>query len=128
MNAEILVVCGRSTHFFLFSDNIQEYEFSTLYTNDIQSYIEETTPNLECENVSNERNTRASENNDAYLAKEHISNDNENDKRSITSSVDISSDNTHDILVNQMHKTIVEMKKCDNDSFKREYFVSRNMV
>ena len=101
---------------------------STLYTNNIQSYIEETTTNLECENASNKRNTGTPENSEAYLAKEHIPNDNEIDKRSISSSVDISSDNTHGILVKQMHKTVVEMKKCDNDSFKREYFVSRSMV
>ena len=100
---------------------------STLYTNDIQSYIEETTPNMECENASNKRNTRAPENSEAYLAKEQIPNNNKIDKRS-SSNYDISSDNTHDILVNQMHKTIVEMKKCDNEGFKREYSVSRHIV
>ena len=111
-----------------FSDNTQDYEFSTFYTNDIQSYIEETTPNLECENASNKRKTGTPENSEAYLAKELIPNDNEIDKRSITSSVDISSDNTHGILVNQMHQTVVEMKKCDNEGFKREYSVSRDIV
>ena len=112
---------------FFFSDNTQEYEFSTFYTNDIQSYIEETTSNLECENASNKRKTGTPENSEAYLAKEQIPNDNIIDK-CISSNHDITSDNTHGILVNQMHKTIVELKKCDNDSFKREYFVSRNMV
>ena len=112
---------------FFFSDNTQEYELSTLYTNDIQSYIEETTPNMECENASNKRNTRAPENSEAYLAKEQITNNNKIDKRS-SSNYDISSDNTHDILVNQMHKTIVEMKKCYNEGFKREYSVSRHIV
>ena len=111
-----------------FSDNTQDYEFSTFYTNDIQSYTEETTPKLECENASNKRNTGTPESSEAFLAKEHIPNDNEIDKRSITSSVDISSGNTHDILVNQMHQTVVEMKKCDKEGFKREYSVSRDIV
>ena len=113
---------------FFFSDNTQEYEFSTLYTNDIQSSAEETTPTLECEIASNERNTGTPENSDAYLAKEHIPNDKEIDKFSTTSTDNKSSDNTHDILVNQMQKVIVTMKKCENEGFKREYTVSRHMV
>ena len=113
---------------FFFSDSTQEYVFSTLYTNDIQSYIEETTPNMECENASNKRQMRTPENSEAYLAKEHIPNDNEIDKRNFNNNVDISSGNTHDILVNQLHTTIVEMKKCENEGFKREYYVSRHMV
>ena len=82
---------------------------------------------MECENVSNKRNTGTPESSEAYLAKEQIPNDNIIDKR-INSNHDILSDNTHDILVNQMHKTIVEMKKCDNEGLKREYCVSRHMV
>lgn len=113
---------------FFFSDSTQEYVFSTLYTNDIQSYIEETTPNMECENASNKRQMGTPENSEAYLAKEHIPNDNEIDKRNFNSNVDISSGNTHDILVNHLHKTIVEMRKCENEDFKREYYVSRHMV
>ena len=80
---------------------------------------------MECENPSNKRKTGTPENSEAYLAKEQIPNDHNIDKRS-SSNFDLSSDN--DMLVNQMQKTIVEMKKCDNDGFKREYFVSRNMV
>ena len=110
-----------------FSDSTQEYELSTFYTNDIQSYTEETTPTLECENASNKRNMGTPENSEAYLAKEQTPLDNNIDKR-ISSNRDISSDNIHDILVNQMHKTIVEMKKCDNEGFKREYSVSRQIV
>ena len=127
LNFEIWVIWGRCNNFFLFSDSTQEYEFSTVYTNNIQSSTEETTPNLEYENASNKRKTGTSENSEAYFAKEQIPNDNNSDKRSI-SNYDISSDNTHDILVNQMHKTIVEMKKCDNEGFKREYSVSRHIV
>ena len=83
---------------------------------------------MECENASNKRQMGTPENSEAYLAKEHIPNDNEIDKRSFNSSVDISSGNTHDILVNQLHTTIVEMRKCENGGFKREYYVSRHMV
>ena len=82
---------------------------------------------MECENASNKRKTGTSENSEAYLAKAQISNDNNSDKRS-SSNYGISSDNTHVILVNQMHKTIVEMKKCYKQCFKREYTVSRHMV
>ena len=113
---------------FIFSDNIQEYAFSTFYTHYIQSYIEETTPNVECENASNKRNTGTPESSEAFLAKEPIPDNNEIYKRSSTGTYDISNDNTCDILVNQLHKTIVEMRKCENEGFKREYCVSRHMV
>ena len=109
------------------TNNSQEYECSTLNTNDIQSFIEEIAPNLESENASNKRNTGTPEHSEAYLAKEHIPNDNEIDKLS-TTSTNKSSDNTHDILVNQMQKVIVEMKKCDNEGFTKEYSVSRHIV
>ena len=83
---------------------------------------------MECENASNKRNTGTPDNSEVFLAKEHMPNDKEIDKRSSTGTHDISNDNTHDILVNQLHKTIVEMRKCENEGFKREYYVSRHMV
>lgn len=101
--------------------------FSTLSTNDIHlSYIHEITPNLECENASLQRDTGRSENSEVYLAKEHISIDKHIDKSSITGSHDICIENIPDILVNQLHQTIVEMKKCEDEGFKREYSVSRH--
>ena len=101
--------------------------FSTLSTNDIHSsYIHEITPNLACENASLQRDTGRSENSEVYLAKEHISIDKHIDKSSITGSPDICIEDIPDILVNQLHQTIVEMKKCEDEGFKREYSVSRH--
>ena len=65
---------------------------------------------------------------EACLAKDHIASDNLIHKCRITSNYDICSENTPDILINQLHKTIVEMAKYKNESFKREYIVSRRLI
>lgn len=108
------------------TNNSQEYVFSTLSTNEIQSsYIHESTPNLECENASLQKDTGRPENSEVYLAKERISSDKHIDKSSINGSHDICIEDIHDTLVNQLHETIVEMKKCEDEGFKKEYSVSR---
>ena len=100
--------------------------FSSLSTNDIQSsYIQEITPNLEFENASLQQDMGRPENSEVYLAKEYISSDKHIDKSSITGSHDICIEDIPDILVTQLHQTIVELKKCENEGFKREYSVSR---
>ena len=110
------------------TNNTQEYEFSTLYANEVQSNIQEITPILECENASNKRNTGRPESSGEFLAKEHIINDNQVVECCIATKYEICSDYTSDILVNKLHQTIVEMKKCDDEGFKREYSVSRSMI
>lgn len=118
----------RRAKYFLLSvtNNSEEYVFSTLSTNDIQSsYIQEITPNLECENALLQRDTGRPENSEVYFAKEHISSYKHIDESSTTGSYDICIENLPDILVNQLHETIVEMKKCEDEGFKKEYSVSR---
>ena len=130
INAVILVINIRCTNAFLLSvtNNIQEYEFSTLYANQVQSNIQEITPILECENASNKRNSGRPESSGAFLAKDHVTNDNQVAKCGIATKYEICSDYTSDILVNKLHQTIIEMKKSDDEGFKREYSVSRCMV
>nr|XP_022307734.1 uncharacterized protein LOC111113736 [Crassostrea virginica] len=99
------------------TNNSQEYDVSTLNTNAIHSYEEEIIPELESKNVLIKR----PEENEGCLAKEHIASDNQDDKCSITDTYDLCNENTPDILVSQLHETIVEMTKHKNESFKREY-------
>ena len=105
----------------------QEGECSPLYINVVHSYITEVTPTLECKKVSIKKNMERSENSEACISKEHIADDNQVDKCSITSTYDIDSENTPDILVNQINETIAEMKKFEDKGFKREYSVSRRI-
>ena len=120
----------KCTNYFILSvsNNSQEKDISTLYTSDIQSFEQEITPKLERKNVSIKRNTERQENSEECPEKEHIANDNLIGKCSTTCTCDISDANTPDILVNQLHETIVEMKKCEDESFKREYSVSRRWI
>ena len=106
------------------TNNSQGYDVSTINTNAIHSYEEEITPELESKNVFIKR----PEENEACFAKEHIASDNQVDKCSITSTYDLCNENTPDILVSQLHETIVEMTKYKNESFKREYSVSRRLI
>ena len=106
------------------TNNSQDYDVSTINTNAIHSYEEEITPELECKNVSIKR----PEENEGCLAKEHIASDNQVDNCSITSTYDLCNENTPDILVSQLHETIVEMTKYKNERFKREYSVSRLLI
>nr|XP_022307759.1 receptor-type tyrosine-protein phosphatase alpha-like [Crassostrea virginica] len=103
------------------TNNIQEYEFSTLYANEVQSNIQEITPILECENASNNRNSGRPESSGAFLSKDHFTNDNQVAKCGIATKYEICSDYTFDILVNKLHQTIIEMKTSDDEVFKREY-------
>ena len=103
----------------------QEDECSPLYTNVVHSYETEVTPTLECKHASIKRNKERPENSETYISKEHIANDNQVDECSITSIYDIGSENTPDILVNQLKVTIAELKKSQDKGFKREYSVSR---
>ena len=105
----------------------QEDECSPLYTNVVHSYMYETevTPTLECKHASIKRNKERPENSETCISKEHIANDNQVDKCSITSTYDLCNENTPDILVNQLNETIAEMKKFEDKGFKREYSVSR---
>lgn len=98
------------------TDNTQEHGFSTVDTNDFQSYIQEFTPNLQCETASNKRNS-------GRPGKEHINNDNQVAKCSSATKYDICFEHTPDILVNKLQQTIVEMKKNDDKGFKREYLI-----
>ena len=107
------------------TNNTQEYGFSTLYANEVQSNIQDITPNLERENASNKRNSGGPASSEVLLGKEHITNDNQVAKCSSATKYNICSDDTPDILVNKLHQTIVEMKKCDDEAFKKEYSVSR---
>ena len=109
------------------ANDYQEDQCSPLYTNVVHSYITEVTPTLECKKASIKRNKEREENSETCISKEHIANDNQVDKCSITSTYNIGSENTPDIPVNQLHETIGEMKKFEDKGFKREYSVSRRI-
>ena len=102
----------------------QGCDVSTINIHAIHSYEKEITSVLECKNVSIKR----PEENEACFAKENIASDNQDDTCSITSTYDVCNENTPDILVSQIHETIVEMTKYKNESFKREYSVSRRLI
>ncbi|XP_078328924.1 uncharacterized protein LOC111115260 isoform X3 [Crassostrea virginica] len=86
----------------------------------------EVTPTLECKKASIKRNKERPENSETWISKEHIANDNQVDKCSITSTYDIDSEKTPNILVNQLNETIAEMKKFEDKGFKREYSMLSN--
>ena len=101
---------------------------STVYTNEVQPSEQETTQYFECEDVSIKESTERPEDSEVCLVTEHIANADQVEKCSIASTYDISVENIPDILVNQLHKTIAEMKKCKDESFNREYSVSRHLI
>ena len=105
------------------TNNSQGYDVSTINTNAIHSNEEEITPVLESKNVLIKRPEEI----EACFAKENIASDNQVDKCSITGTYDLCNEHTPDILVSQLHETIVEMRKHKNESFKREYSVSRRL-
>ena len=109
------------------ANDYEEDGCSPLYTNVVNSYETEITPTLECENASIKRNKEKPENSEACISKENINNENQVDKCSIISTYDKGGENTPDIPVNQLHETIVEMKKFEDKGFKREYSVSRRI-
>ena len=109
------------------ANDYQEDQCSPLYTNVVHSYITEVTPTLECKKASIKRNKERPENSETCISKEHIADDNQVDKCSITSTYDLCNENTPDILVNQLNETIAEMKKFEDKGFKREYSVSRRI-
>ena len=107
---------------------VQEYEMSAVYTNEVKPSEQETTQYFECENVCIKENTERPEDIEVCLVTKHIANADQFEKYSIASTYDISGENIPDILVNQLHKTIAEMKKCKGEGFNREYSVSRHLV
>lgn len=110
------------------TNNCQEYEFSTLYSNVTQSFTEDIAPVMACRNASNERYTEIPESSEVCHEKEHIAKGIQIDTCSITGTFDTCSENSHDKLMNQIHNTIVEMKKCEDMGFKREFSVSRRII
>lgn len=104
------------------TNNYQETAYSTIDTNSVHSNEHETEPMLECKNVSIKRKSEEPENIGACFAKEHVVNENQFEKRAVRSS------EAPDILVNQLHKNIAEMKKCKDEGFKLEYSVSKHMT
>nr|XP_022309643.1 receptor-type tyrosine-protein phosphatase mu-like isoform X3 [Crassostrea virginica] len=108
------------------ANDYQEDQCSPLYTNVVHSYITEVTPTLECKKASIKRNKERPENSETCISKEHITNENQVDKCSIKGTCDIGGENTPDIPVNQLHETIVEMKKLEDKGFKREYSMLSN--
>nr|XP_022307738.1 uncharacterized protein LOC111113741 [Crassostrea virginica] len=108
------------------ANDYEEDRCSPLYTNVVHSYKTEITPMLECENASIKRNMEQPENSEACISKEDLTNENQVDTCSITSIYDIGGENTPDIPVNQLHETIVEMKKFEDEGFKREYSMLSN--
>lgn len=104
-------------HFLLLvTNNYQEIAYSTIDTNSVHSNEHETEPILECKNVSIKRKSEEPENSGACFAKEHAVNENQFEKRAVTSS------ETPDILVNQLHKNIAEMKNMQGQGFQTGIF------
>lgn len=90
--------------------------------------MQESSTNLESENASVKRDTNRPDISEACISNACIAYDNQVEKYNIERSYDICKENAPNILVNQLHETIVEMKKSEEEGFKREYSVSRFMI
>lgn len=73
--------------------------------------MQESSTNLESENASVKRDTNIPDTSEACISNACIANDNHVTKYNIERSYVICKENAPNILVNQLHESIVEMKK-----------------